>query len=359
MRWFSIFTLFFSLFSPITCFQKPLQKVIQKIPYVKPNPKYSTLIYSEKPYSPTPSRKELPLKKFHHFLTLIRFHTILPTTLLNFIGGWIINPSFNDLIHSQPFIVSGIITQCILASSMIVNDLCDIETDRINSPGRPLVTGKITIPEAIIATNSLLWFAECLNMALLPPSIQYITHEAIMLILLYTPVLKRIPLVKNLACASLVSFSMFFSGLAVTVARNELIAINSHYGLLLIAMSTIFWGSLSNEIVLDIKDHDGDKENKIITLPVLLSKKVAWLIATITTGLNIFSNTLSLAYIYKNMEIGFIYCVIMSPLFINLFKVYREKFTRDSDIIYMRKSNKPMFLFFLYIFILANISMQI
>ena len=358
MRWI----LSVSILLPVQAFYKsPSIRSIQPIysnnqtPYLRPLPippikKSESLELPEPPSPPEPSEN-----KFHHFLKLIRFNTILPTTLLHFMGGLIINPNLISVLKTPSFIVSGLITLLVLSSSMIINDLYDINTDKINSPDRPLVSGKITIPQAIITANLFIFGAEFLNMRFLPESIQYIAHEAIALILLYTPVLKRIPFIKNIACASLVSFSVFFSALSITNTKSEMIVLNNHYGLLMIAISTIFFGSLSNEILLDVKDYDGDKKNNVYTLPVIFSKKIAWIFSLLITSYNIFANTMSISYIYNNMELGILYFVLMSPLLIESLKIRQEQYSKDSINAYMKKTNKPLFLFFIYLFILGNI----
>jgi 4-hydroxybenzoate polyprenyltransferase len=291
---------------------------------------------------------ENPTNKITPFLQLIRYQSILPTTVLSFSGGWIMNPSI-----TPRFLISIVITLLVLSSSMIMNDLYDIHIDRINSPNRPLVTGKITIPEAIAATVALIGTAELCNMKIMPANMQYITHGAIALILLYTPVLKKIPLVKNLACAALVSFSPFFSGLAA-ISATELISQNRNYNILLIALNTIFLGSLSNEILLDIKDRKGDKENGIYTIPVITNKPVALTIAASFTAYNLFSNSLSLAYLYNNLSFGCIYGFILSPLFINLWKIYRNRYSRESITQYMKMTNYPLIAILFYLCLLAN-----
>ena len=65
---------------------------------------------------------------------------------------------------------------------------------------------------------------------------------------MYTPILKRITLIKNISCASLVSFSLFFSALASS--QSTMLLSNKNFGLLSITMGYIFFGSLSNELLL-------------------------------------------------------------------------------------------------------------
>jgi heme O synthase-like polyprenyltransferase len=69
--------------------------------------------------------KEKIIDKSKNYLKLIRSKNILPTLLLSFTGGWITNPSIYNLLRSKTFITSTIITQFIMSSSMIMNDIYD------------------------------------------------------------------------------------------------------------------------------------------------------------------------------------------------------------------------------------------
>jgi geranylgeranylglycerol-phosphate geranylgeranyltransferase len=95
-------------------------------------------------------------KKSLGFFKLIRYKSLLPTSLLCFTGGWIMNPSIYNLLHSQSFIISVINTLLVMSNSMVINDIYDIEIDKINNPNRPLINGKITRNEAILFSFFLL-----------------------------------------------------------------------------------------------------------------------------------------------------------------------------------------------------------
>jgi heme O synthase-like polyprenyltransferase len=64
--------------------------------------------------------------KSKNFLKLIRYKNILPTFLLSLTGGLLINPS---KIITPVFIVSVINTILIMSSSMVLNDIFDINID--------------------------------------------------------------------------------------------------------------------------------------------------------------------------------------------------------------------------------------
>lgn len=178
-----------------------------------------------------------PTNKIKSLFELIRPNNIIPTTLLCFSGGWIINPSINNLFHSIPFIVSTINTILILSTSMILNDIYDIKIDKINYPNRPLVNGSVKVYEAFILSLSLISVIEYLTLNYLPDNLKLIIQFVIIQISIYTPISKKILFIKNISCASLVSFSLFFTGLS---ASNSIMNINKNFGLLSVAMNIIF-----------------------------------------------------------------------------------------------------------------------
>ena len=130
---------------------------------------------------------------------------------------------------------------------------------------------------------------------------------------------------------------------------------NKNFNLLLIAMSTIFFGSWSNEIILDMRDIVGDKKNNIATIPVFFGNKVAWIFTNIVLGFGIMSNTLSLSYLYNNLKLGFIEMLILTPLLINLHNIKKENYSNESVANYMKYSNVPLVVLLFYLCLLAKL----
>jgi geranylgeranylglycerol-phosphate geranylgeranyltransferase len=295
----------------------------------------------------------LQKNKVKSFLKLIRYNNILPTFFLSFTGGWIINPSIINLLYSKSFVISTINTILIMSTSMIINDLYDIEIDKVNNPNRPLITKEITIKEAIFSVVFLLSFTEYLNIFFLPENLQYIIHMSIIDIIIYTPIIKKILLVKNLFCAGLVSFTIFCSGLASS--HNNLMVMNHNFGLLSITLTLIFFGSLNNELLLDIRDYEGDKKNNINTFPVVFGKKITWILCNLITIFNMLSCSLSLYYLYNNVKILGICFIPFIIVLINLYKIKNNNYSEESIVKFMKKINNPLFLLLLYICILAKL----
>lgn len=267
-------------------------------------------------------------EKKRGFLQIIRYKNILPTFLLFFSGGWIINPSLISLFSNIYFIISSINTILIMSTSMIINDLFDIEIDKINYPTRPLITGLVTKWEAVLYIVFLLSITQFLSIHFLSDNLQFIMNISIFSLLIYTPIFKRILFMKNIFCASLVSFSLFVGGISST---NKLIELNKNFDVFSISLSVIFLSSLYSELLLDIRDYEGDKTNNIITIPVFFGKENAWILASIILIYNIISNTFSLMYI-RDINTGVILSFIFVPIIKDLYDIQSMRFSKESII---------------------------
>jgi 4-hydroxybenzoate polyprenyltransferase len=298
-----------------------------------------------------PRHDNIIIKKLRNISKLTRSGNIIPTLLLSFSGGWIMNPSISSLIHSVPFITSNINAVLIMSMSMILNDLFDIEVDKLNNPSRPLITGEISRIEAISLSGLLFLITKYLTNTYLPGNIQFITDLILFDIVLYTPILKKITFIKNLNCALIVSFALLYSGLCVS--QHNLLINDKHYNILSIAMNYIFWGSINNELMMDISDLEGDKQNGIKTLPVIINKPASLFIVHSILYCNTMSNSLSLAYIYNNIQYGIIPVLLYFPIFIDLLKVRKSKYSPLMITKTLHNSVKPMFLFLLYMCVLS------
>ena len=304
-----------------------------------------TILFSEK--QPTITKL---VKKTSSFFRLIRANNILPTCVLSFTGGWIVHPH-TSLFKNKAFWASGIITTLILSSSMIMNDLDDIELDKKNNPTRPLVTGEITKKEAIISNAILLSFSYILSFAYLKPQLHCFTHLVIFLTSIYTPVLKKITYIKNITCAFLVSFSTLYSGIA-TLQNSGAIYKNTQIYLLFIVSQLLFYGSYYKEILLDVCDIDGDYKNNIITVPVVYGKEYAWKLAYTICNFNILWNVVCLTYI-TNFKYGIMLLFLYNPLIQHLEEIKNDRSTKNI-MKQLNKINGPMTLCLLYLCFIAK-----
>jgi len=281
-----------------------------------------------------PDSNTLVQTKMSSIGQLIRSENIAPTMLLCFTGGFIQSKNIKTLLKSKDFMASSLITLCIMANSMIINDLFDMPIDKTNNPYRPLITGEIKPREAIAMFAAIAATSELLTRQLPYPLLRTYARSAMLTITLYTPLFKKIPLVKNVICCSMVAFSILFCG--STVSTNNPL-------LLWIATQHVFAGSLHNELLLDIRDVEGDKAANINTIPVLFGKTAAWKLAR-------FVVIVDLLIIIRKMSYQSIPLLIATmPLLYNLHILRTSDFNKNSIIFAVKNTTLPLFISLLYL----------
>ena len=144
-----------------------------------------------------------------------------------------------------------------------LNDVLDLEIDRINRPHRPLPSGLVSV-----TTARLPWGLGTLAGVALGASIS-LTHltmalGAVGLLVVYNVSLKRAVLVGNLVVAFVVGLAIVYGGWAV-----------GSPGPALVGAGFAFLTTLAREIVKDIEDVDGDVAASARTLPLVFGVPVA------------------------------------------------------------------------------------
>jgi 4-hydroxybenzoate polyprenyltransferase len=208
--------------------------------------------------------------KIDSYCKLLRTNSIFPTFLLNVLGGWLTIPSY-QLFLNKNFWLFSFITQLTMMNSMVVNDLFDLKIDLINNANRPLVNKEISIKQAQCLYLTISVVTHLISAIFFRKHFLYVYILAINWVLfLYTPVLKKILFIKNLTCSSVVSSTLLFTSksLVLNQGTNTLnLQIAQQPNLINITTIFLFLSSLYIELLLDIKDRNGDKINNIVTVP--------------------------------------------------------------------------------------------
>ena len=178
--------------------------------------------------------------------------------------------------HRAAKLLLGMVLTCIVtAGSMLINDYHDHKLGVDNArtkPGRPLVTGEVQ-PEAVklvlkwgYATHlTLLCLVETAPMRLWVLGNTLLTY-------LYSVHLKPLTGVKNLVCALIVAMAVGLGALAVDGSLAALAAVWRP----MVAVSGLIW---HREMVMDIKDMEGDSLAGVRTVPVAFGSERALLLS--------------------------------------------------------------------------------
>ena len=149
-----------------------------------------------------------------------------------------------------------------MSAANILNDIVDIESDRINKPYRILVKNDLNPRILIVMIIILFSLGSILTINLPILARQIALFCALPCILLYELFLKRIPLIGNIVISLMVGLVFVFtsSGLDADISHSLRI------------MCLAFFLNLIREIIKDIQDFDGDAFRDYKTLPIYFGK---------------------------------------------------------------------------------------
>jgi geranylgeranylglycerol-phosphate geranylgeranyltransferase len=192
---------------------------------------------------------------------------------------------FEDLLSYPQVALATMSVLFFMAAGNALNDLSDVEIDKVAHPSRPLANGSITISQAkiliwILATMSVASLIGCLY--LMDDSQAYtaaIYLSAVFLMLTYDhgPRTKQKGLVGNIAISSLVAAVVLYGASSI----GGLDSLLCWY-----VAGVVFFVNLAREIIKDCQDMeaDGDSRN---TLPMKIGKENSRMLAYVLTLIGI------------------------------------------------------------------------
>ena len=247
------------------------------------------------------------------------------------------NYSLTGSFNSLEFVLFVIATILITASGYIINDIYDIETDRINKPDKRIIqvhlsesnAWKIYFSMIITGARISLYLAVQRNDLLY----WFIYPSAVYLLYGYSRWFKGIPYLGNilvsLFCAAVPGiFYLSEASILIELKIKDLSSFLTLHGLLLSYVIFAFLTNLYREIVKDLQDEAGDKLANIHTAAVYYGKKntkfVALFIALVISMVITF--TFSQA-IFSNIPYLFaVQCLLIQiPLSVSIIKLIQAK----------------------------------
>jgi len=168
--------------------------------------------------------------------------------LISLLSVWAGGVIAGDIYFSFRLLVAALTAVCVTAFGNIVNDYFDLETDRINKPFRPLPSGMVKPGEALL--TAIILGAIGLILALSINLSAVLLAFAVMVILLfYSPALKGLFFLGNIAIAAAASMAFILGGIAV----------GEPFGSMLLVVFSFLY-HLGREIVKDIQDVRADTQ---------------------------------------------------------------------------------------------------
>ncbi len=245
-------------------------------------------------------------------------------------------------------------TACVMAAGYIINDLHDLEIDRINRPEKVLLGKSISLPAAK-RLNALLIFAGFLTalwLALTMAPLYYLLLYPLGLgaLWLYSTRLKQMGWPGNLLVSVFCAGATALVWLAEQNSWWELSLQQSHkaralQNLMLLYLLFAFLSNLYREWLKDLQDLRGDRALGRRTLPVRLGTRKArqWSFASgIVFLIAVLLFALQLGLQNKNPALLYLLLFIATPLLYSLFTFFKDR----SDQHYKQLANLAKFIMF-------------
>lgn len=199
------------------------------------------------------------MKKIYAYINIVRpanflitFFTVIVAVALSYQGEYSYFKVF----------LAAITASLTMSAGNIINDIYDINGDKINHPGRPLPSGLISLKAALVYYFILL--AVSLFLSLYISNLNFaINLLAVILLYLYSYKLKRIAFAGNVIVSILTGLTFIYGGLAVNNIYNSIIP-----------ALFAFLINLIREIVKDMEDVEGDIRVGIISFPSKYGVKI-------------------------------------------------------------------------------------
>ncbi|MFC6717077.1 geranylgeranylglycerol-phosphate geranylgeranyltransferase [Natrialbaceae archaeon GCM10025810] len=198
-------------------------------------------------------------------LELTRPVNAVAAGVLTFIGAFVAGGA-----AAAPLETVGAVGATVLAvgAGNAINDYFDREIDRINRPDRAIPRGAVS-PRGALAFSAVLFAAAVGLAVLLPTAALAIAGINLLALVAYTEVFKGLPGLGNALVAYLVGSTFLFGAAAVGEIRPAVVLF------LLAAIATV-----TREIVKDVEDLEGDREEGLRTLPIVVGERRALHVAT-------------------------------------------------------------------------------
>ena len=225
------------------------------------------------------------------YVTMIRPLNCFITLGAVWVGAWI----GQDITLPPSLILAGLIGFLVCGFGNLINDLYDIEIDKINNPERPLPAGKVDQKWVIILSISMLTmslvFALIINLIVF-----FLVLVVSILLFTYAAYFKR-KIIANIVVSFVTGLSFVLGGMIV---RNPLC---------IYPFAFSFFLHMPREIIKDILDIKGDRENKVASLPIVFSTEKALLMGALSIG--ILCLIMPIPYILKVLSLKYMVIILI------------------------------------------------
>lgn len=251
-----------------------------------------------------------PSKKIFSYIKITRPINVLITFIV-VVAAILI--SAQHQIELSKIILVSLSAALTAAAGNIVNDIYDIETDKVSHPTRVLAQGLFSKKEAVFLYNFFNVIAIILA-SRISDFLIVIVLFTIILLYVYSAYLKKLPLVGNIVIAFLTGLAFIYGGFAADNPNGAIVP-----------AVFAFLINLIREIVKDIQDIEGDSNLSFKTFPILYGIEKSKIIILLFTILLIgFTFYPFITQLYK-IEYFLIVLIFINPLLVLSLKILFDK----------------------------------
>lgn len=268
---------------------------------------------------------------------------------------------FPYLSHFQFFLLV-LCTVIIAAGGNVVNDLYDVEIDKINKPDRRIIAHKISIEHGyrfyftLVASGALIAIFLAYQVGKL--SLFIIYPLAVGMLWSYSRWFKRLPLSGNLivsvftACIPLILLIPEWKNVIEPGFRTS-IYLFTVFGFSYFAFIT----NLIREVVKDVEDLEGDAAVGAVTIPTVFGIQRSRRFILQLSGFMLLSFILWTAFLYKYMSLGLIlyFTLLIIPATIYLI-IITARSTSKEDFHRISMGLKGLMVLGLFYLVVLNLS---
>jgi len=278
------------------------------------------------------------------FLKLIRYKNLFMVLLTMVLTKYTLIDSIVNPINftNFQFVILTISVILITAGGYIINDVFDVETDKINKPKNLFIGNSISTKTANFSYIIFTFIGLILAIYLCYSNNSYHLIPffifSILSLFFYSYYFKKKVLIGNILVSILCSLPIILTFLLHTnySTRNVGEGILLYYTIIIYAILS-FLTTLIREIIKDIEDVDGDFKIKAKTLPILIGRKRASKIAFFFSSILLVILLMILHFI-KNNTFAIIYgtLLLLLPLLYFMYKLHladtKKQFSKLSNI---------------------------
>jgi geranylgeranylglycerol-phosphate geranylgeranyltransferase len=289
-----------------------------------------------KPFAYPGERKQRALKtKLTGLWRLFRFELPLTAGVCVILGELL---ALGKLPTAKEMVLGFLSVFFISATSLILNDYFDLETDRINAPERPLPSGLVTERE-VVALSMLVTLLGLIAAGLLSWMALGVVIFVWAVGFLYNWRFKKAGLLGNLMVAFSVGMTFIFGGIAVDRPFEKIVWFFALWVLLI---------DLGEEIAADAMDAEGDRRAGSRSLALLMGSENALKISAALFWVVIVAS--SLPFLWGWLEWVYLFPVLLTDAVI----LYSTIKLLDS-----RRTNRRIYIRWIYLSGLVTLLMII